>query len=226
MIYFPNTRVNISTEFPVAVGASIAAEGLAMIADNTGGVFGAKPSAGGASEVFLGVAVSQQITLTSLSKVESFVQPGSNTVTLSFTPTGGTLGVYDNTAAGVVPAGGGGWTLSGKTVTLQAGTAGHELVFYYKFSPTATQARFAQGDIVPGGPAGATLSQIGVARSGIVYTDQFDTSVNWNANGIVVKTAANGQFTIGGAGTTLGGVQVIAPPVAGFPFLGLLINAA
>jgi hypothetical protein len=226
MIYFPATRVNVSTEFPVAVGSSIPAEGLALIADNTNGVFGLKPAAGGASEVFMGIAVSQQTVLTIATKTEAFVQPVTHQIVLAFTPVGGTVGVWDNTAQAAIATGGGGWTLSGKTLTLQAATDGHDIYVYYKYTPTANQARAIQGDVFPGGPAGTALSQIGCARSGIVYTDQFDTSVNWNANGIVVKTAANGQFTIGGAGTALTGVQVISPPVAGMPYLGLLINNA
>lgn len=224
MIYFPSTRVNISRELPVAVGASIAAEGLALMADNTGGVFGAKATAGASTDVFLGISVSQQINLGNQVKVETNVQGTSNTIVLDRTPVSATLSVWDATAAGVVPVGAGGWTLSGKTVTLQAGTQGHEIICYYKFTPTATEARFIQGDVWPGGPAGASLSQIGVASNGIVYTDQFDTTVNWNANGIAVKTGAAGVFTIGGSGATLAGVQVIAPPTPGFGYLGLQLG--
>jgi hypothetical protein len=224
MIYFPSTRVNISRELPVAVGASIAAEGIALMADNAGGVFGAKATAGAGTDVFLGIAVSQQIALGNQVKVESFTQGAGNTITLARTPVASTLSVFDVTAGGVVPVGAGGWSLSGKTVTLQAGTNGHELIAYYKFAPTAAEVRFIQGDVWPGGPAGAALNQIGVATNGIVYTDQFDTTVNWNANGIAVKTGANGQFTIGGSGATLAGVQVIAPPTPGFGFLGLQLG--
>lgn len=221
MIYFPSTRVNISREMPVAVGSTIAAEGIALMADNTGGVFGAKPTAGASTDVFLGIAISQQIALGNQNKVETFTQGVSNIVTLARTPVASTLGVYDNTAGAVIPAGGGGWTLSGKTVTLQAGTQGHEVICYYKFAPTAAEIRFIQGDVWPGGPAGAALNQIGVAVNGIVYTDQFDTSVNWNANGIAVTTGANGLLTIGGSGKALAQVAVIAPPVPGFGYLGI-----
>jgi hypothetical protein len=221
MIYFPSTRVNISREMPVAVGSTIAAEGIALMADNTGGVFGAKATAGASTDVFLGIAVSQQIALGNQNKVETFTQGTSNTVVLGRTPVGATLGVWDNTAQAVIAAGGGGWTLSGNTVTLQAGTQGHEIWCFYKFAPKASEVRFIQGDVWPGGPAGATINQIGVAVNGIVYTDQFDTSVNWNANGIAVKTGAGGLLTIGGTGATLATVQVIAPPVPGFGYLGI-----
>lgn len=224
MIYFPSTRVNISRELPVAVGASIAAEGIALMADNTGGVFGAKATAGASGDVFLGIAVSQQIALGNQVKVETNIQGSSNTIVLDRTPVSSSLGVFDATAGAVIATGGSGWTLSGKTVTLQAGTQGHEIICYYKFTPTAAEARFIQGDVWPGGPAGASLTQIGVASNGIVYTDQFDTTVNWNANGIAVKTGANGQFTIGGSGATLANVQVIAPPTPGFGYLGLQLS--
>ena len=61
MLYFPNGRDYISQEFPVSASAMIAAEGVALVADNANGVFGVKPSAGTAGEKFVGVAVSQQI---------------------------------------------------------------------------------------------------------------------------------------------------------------------
>jgi hypothetical protein len=224
MIYFPSTRVNISRELPVAVGSTIAAEGIALMADNTGGVFGAKATAGAGTDVFLGIAVSQQIALGNQVKVESFTVGASNTVVLARTPVASTLGMFNVTTGAVIPAGAGGWTLSAKTITLDAAHNGKEVIAYYKFTPTAAEVRFIQGDVWPGGPAGAALSQIGVAVNGIVYTDQFDTQVNWNAAAPAVKTAANGQFTIGGSGAALAGVQVIAPPTPGFGFLGLQIG--
>lgn len=223
MIYFPATKAAISAEFPVAVGASIAAEGQCLIADNTGGVFGAKPSAGGGSEVFLGIAVSQQMPLEQANNVEAFVQPSSNTVTLAFTPVSGTIGVYDATDAAFLTVTTD-WTVSGSVITLESDTLGHELVVYYKFAPTVAQALAIQGSTIPGGAPGVSIGQVGVLRNGVVYTDQFDTSVDWNAATIAVKSKANGQFTIGGGGTTLTSVKVISPPSVGMPFLGLLLG--
>lgn len=224
MIYFPQSRYSLATELPVAASVTIAAEGVALMGDNTGGVFGARPSAGAGTDQFLGLAVSQQITTTSAARAESFVQPVGNTITLALTPTGGTISVWDVTAGGVVPVGGGGWSISGRVITLQAGTVGHELIAYYKYSPTAAQARTLQGDQYPGGPAGALVQQVGVVRNGLIYTDQFDSTVNWNAAALTVKTGASGQLTIGGSGVAIP-CAVVHVPQPGMPYLGLLLTA-
>lgn len=223
MLYLPNTRANISTELPVASGSTIDAEGMALVASTAAGVLGAKASAGSSGEVFLGVAISQQMSLLKASKTEAFVQPAGGILTLAFTPSSGTVAVYSKTSSAVIALTTG-YTISGKVITMNAATLGHDIEVTYNYVPNANQARALQGDIYPGGPAGAALGQIGVIRNGIVYTDQFDTTVDWNAANPVVKTAANGQFTIGGSGATLSNVSVLAAPTAGFPYLGLLLN--
>lgn len=224
MIYFPATKGNISTELPVDASSTISAEGQCLVASTPDGNFGAKPSAGSGSEVFLGVAVSQQITLTAIPRAEAFTQGASDAIQTSFTPNAGTVAVYDVTAGALLTGGGTDYTQTGKDITLLAATRGHELLVHYTYAPTAVQARAYQGDIVPGGPAGAALSQVGIIRNGIVYTDQYDTTVDWTQANPVVKTGAGGKFTIGGSGTTLTNVSVIAAPVANFPYLGLLLN--
>jgi hypothetical protein len=223
MIYFPSTKANISTEFAVASGSSIDAEGAALVVVATDGVLGVKPSTGTNADKFVGVAVSQQMPLARLTRAESFVQGSGDTVALAFTPSSGTVAVIDETdnALLVVTTD---WTLAAKVITLEAATRGHTLTVHYAYEPTATQARAVQGDIVPGGPAGDALGQCGVIRNGIVFTDQYDTLIDWSAANPVIKTAANGLFTVGGSGQTLSNVTVLSAPTAGFPFLGLLIN--
>jgi len=227
MLYFPKTRVAISHELPIAVGASVQAEGLALVTDNTGGVFGLKPSTGTAADVFYGISISQEFPLLAYPKIEERVQPVANTIVLNRTPISGQLVVYDVTAAAVVPAGAGGWTLSGKTLTLQAGTAGHTIRVTYKFVPTAVEARAIQGDIYPGGAAGTSISQVGVLKSGAIYTTEFDASIDWSAaaNATAIKTGANGQLTVGGSGTAVPAVVIQVPNTAS-PFLGIELSAA
>ncbi len=222
MLSFPNTRGAISGEMPVAPSAVISAEGQAIVSEVNAGVAGAKPSTGAAGERFLGVAVSQQMTLTSVSKVEEVIQPSSNIINLARLPSAGTLSIYDfDTAAPI--ALGAGVTLVGQVLTLAASTLGHKLAILYKFVPTTVEARSIQGDVYPGGPAGAVVNQVGIIRSGPVYTDQFDTTVNWNATNPVVRLGANGQFTIGGAGTIVD-AAILAVPASANQFLGLLLR--
>ena len=223
MLYFPNTRQYVSIELPVAPGSLIAAEGQALIADTTTGVFGVRPSTGGATDNFVGVAVSQQQTLAFMSKVEDGVHPAGNTFTLARTPAAGTLSVYNLTTGAVVPPGGGGWTLAGRVVTLAVATLGNNLAYTYRFAPTAMEARTLQGDVYPGGPAGALVNQVGVIKNGVVYTTEFDSAVDWRATNPVIRVGANGLFTIGGAGAIVNCALVSVPSVAQ-PFLGLMLN--
>ncbi len=228
MLYFPKSRFQVSHEVAVAAGATVTAEGQALVASTVAGVFGAAPSSNSAGEVFLGVAVAEQLTLTSLPKVEQFVQGAGNTQTLSRTPSGGTLLVYDVTAGAVIAAGAGGWSLTGAFLSLDAGTNGHTVRVFYRYAPTTLEAQAVQGDIRPGGAAALQLNQVGVVKSGIIYTSEYDTAVNWLAANPVIKLGANGRFTIGGTGTTINGVVISAPHSNGpdGAFLGIEFSAA
>lgn len=223
MLYFPSTRQYISIELPVAPGSAVTAEGQALIADTTTGVFGVKPSAGASTDNFVGVSVSQQMTLNFVAKVEESVLGTGHTFTLARTPASGTLSVYDLTTGVVVAAGGGGWTLAGKVVTVDAAFEGRLLAYTYRYAPTATEARAIQGDVYPGGPAGAAVDQVGVIKNGIIYTTEFDAAVNWRATNPTIRVAANGLFTIGGSGAIVPCALVSVPSVAQ-PFLGLMLN--
>lgn len=221
MLYFPQGRAYVSQEFPVAVGETVGAEGMALVAQTSGGVFGVQESNGTSGEKFVGVSVSMQMTLTSLSRVEEQVVPSSNTLTLERTPSSGTVSVYDLTSAALVPASGGGaWSLSGRTLTLTATETGHEVRVSYKYAPTAVESMQLQGDIYPGGAAGLVVGQVGALKNGTIFTSEFDTAVNWNVDNPVVKTGAGGQFTIGGNGDTVPGF-VVSVPSASSPYLGL-----
>ena len=223
MLYFPNGRPIIATEVPIAASSTIAAEGQALVADTTGGVFGAKPSAGSSSENFLGIAVSQQIDLATFPKVEEKVVPNTDAVTIARTPSSGTLSVYDVTTSTLLSVTTH-YTVSGETVTMADSTyRGHTLRLNYKFAPTAIEARAIQGDVYPGGAAGTSIGQVGVFQMGIVYTTEYDSTKDWTAAGITVKTGANGQFTVGGSGTTVDCV-VVAAPSSSNPYLGLFLK--
>jgi hypothetical protein len=221
MLYFPQGRVYISQEFPVAPGAVVGAEGMALVAHTALGVFGVQPSNGDLNEKFVGVAVSMQMTLTSLSRVEDLVVPSSNVVTLERAPSSGTLSVWDVTAQAVVPSGGGGaWSLTGATLTLTASQTGHEIICSYKYAVTAAESQLLQGDVYPGGAAGLVVGQVGVLKNGSFFTSEFDTTVNWQVTNPVVKSGPLGQFTIGGNGDIIPGF-VVNVPSATYPYLGM-----
>lgn len=223
MLYFPNGRPALSTELPIASGASIAAEGQCLVGSTAaGGVFGVAPSAGSAGENFLGFAVSQQIAVTAFPKVEEKVSPNTDIITLARTPNASSLTVWNVTTSTLLVVTTD-YTVSGKTVTMGSSYRGHTIRFIYKFTPTAVEARAIQGDVYPGGAAGTSIGQVGIFQKGTVYTSEFNSAVDWQAANPAVKTGANGLVTIGGSGATIDCVIVQIPSTTN-PYLGLLLK--
>lgn len=225
MILFPSSRILQSEERPVAIGSTVTAEGQALVADTTGGVFGVKPSTGGAGEKFMGVSLAQQLTLLYVPNIESLVQGVANTITLAHTPAAGTLRLVNATSTTLQTVGNPGTTanqysISGLVITLNAAQVGNTYTATYRFSPTTVEARSIQGDIPAGGAAALTLGSVGVVKQGEIVTTEFDTTVDWTAANIVVTLGAGGLFTIGGAGAVTGAVVVEVPSLTS-PYLGL-----
>jgi len=224
MIYLPFTKIVDSSEANVAAGAVITAEGQALVRAVGAPASGVQQSmAASATELFAGFAIAgvsaapfQALYAT---KVEEFVVPGSGIVALSYTPVAGQLAVYDNTAGAPV----GSPTVVGSTVTTL--TAGNAVKVTYKYALTVVQSRALQGDVQPGGYAGAAVGQIGVAKRGTIYLDQFNAAVNWAA-ATSIKLAANGLITDqSGSGLVLN-AYVVGLPTQEVPFLGLEFSAA
>jgi hypothetical protein len=223
MIYFPLTKIVDSSEAAVAPGANITAEGQALIRVTGAQSTGVQQSLGAASEVFAGFSIAgvSAAPLPALYavKVESFVVPGSGIVQLAKTPVAGQLAVFDNTAGTPVATP----TVVGSTVTTL--TAGNTVTVTYKYALTVIESRSQQGDVQPGGYAGTYVGQIGIAKRGTIYFDQFDASKNWAA-ATSLKLAANGQITDqSGTGVALVG-YVVATPNQEVPYLGIEFSAA
>jgi hypothetical protein len=226
MIYGPLSYHIRSTEFPLAAGATLAADGQALVVSNAGGVFGVAPSAGAGGEIFAGFVTAQTSAAPFLEqsavKVDTVVTSSGGTATATFTPLAGTLGVY-NTATGAAIASGG-WVLgSGGSIT--ALPASTQVTLVYTYALTVAQAVALMGNQVPSGYAGSLLGSVGCSQRGRIYTNQFDTSVNWQA-ATGIKLAANGKVTNqAGSGTSINGF-VTAYPTGDYPYLGIEFDAA
>lgn len=227
MIYFPLSKFPDSAETIVAPGVAIGAEGQALV--RAPGVTGVMPSAAADdTEVFVGFAIAgvsaAPLAITEASKVEEFVVPSSGVVTLAFTPKAGQLAVFNlTTNAAVVPAGPAA-TGVGTTLTV-AGSGSNIVRVTYKYVLDAVKARALQGDVQPGGYAGAYVGQIGLVKRGLIFTDQFDAAVDWSA-ATAIKLAADGKLTNeDGDGAQINGYVVAVPGVEN-PFLGIEFSAA
>lgn len=231
MLYFPNTRIELSLERPVAAGVVIDAEGMGAVADYTGGVFGVKPSTGAVTDKFVGVTLNRVIDMLNRPNIEGGVV-AANAQLLAFAPQAGTLRVINATtdvaftvvvgapAAGEVQID----TVNPKKLNFNAADNGVSTVVYYKYALTVAQAITIQGMQDPGGPAGRYLGQIGLITRGDVYTDQFDTTSDWTVVNPVLTLGPNGQFQQGGAGVQVP-CSIIALPVVGAALLGFHVNA-
>lgn len=102
MLYFPQTRIDISKERPIATGAKVLAEGSPLFYTNVGGVIGVAPLvpalAGGSVGNFAGVAFNGVMNTAAdvpfLEQVVVSAGPASayGVAAISFKPTGGAVG--------------------------------------------------------------------------------------------------------------------------------------
>lgn len=228
MIYLPLSKIVDSAETVVAPGAIIAAEGAALIRATGAPSSGVILSSGAAGDIFAGFSIAgtsaAPFSPAYASKVEEFLVPVSGSVVLAFTPVAGQIAVFNTATGAAIPIDGTTVTLTGKTI---AGlTAGLTVRAVYQYALTVVQSVALQGNVQPGGYSGAYVSQIGLIKRGLIYTDQFDASKNWAA-ATSIKLAANGQLQDQtGAGATLPGAYVVAVPNVEVPFLGIEFSAA
>ena len=224
MLYFPNGRAVDSSEAVVAPGANIVAEGQALVRAIGAPASGVQQAmAADGTEIFVGFAIAgvSAAPLPALyqNKVETFVVPVGGVVSLALTPVAGQLAAFNVTTGLAISSP----TVSGHTVT--GLTAGQTVRVTYKYALTVIQARALQGDVQPGGYAGAYVGQIGVIKRGVVYTSEFDAAVDWSL-ATAIKLAPNGQITDqSGTGATING-YVVSIPGEEVPFLGIEFSAA
>jgi hypothetical protein len=224
MIYFPLSRFPDSSETVVAPGAVITAEGQALVRAPGAPASGVTPSmAANDEEIFAGFAIAgvsaAPMPLSYASKVEEFIVPASGVVALAFTPVAGQLFAFNVTTGLAIASP----TIVGKTIT--GLTAGNTVRVTYHYALSAVQARTLQGDVQPGGYAGSYVGQVGLIKRGVIFTSEFNASVNWAAaTGITL--AANGKISDQtGTGAIING-YVVAVPSQETPFLGIEFSAA
>lgn len=218
MFYLPKQKNTLSHEAAIAAGASFSAEGQAAVRTSGATANGVSPATGGASDVFAGFVIvgtsAAPLAEPYYNKVETFLVPSTGTITLSLTPVSGQVSVLDVTAGSAVSSP----SVSGANIT--GLTSAHTVTVTYKYSVTVQQSINLQGNVQPGGYAGAQVGQVGLITRGTVYTSEFDASVDWAA-ATAIKLKANGQLTDqSGSGNTVKGF-VVDLPTEEIPFLGV-----
>lgn len=224
MLYMPKTALFDSEEAVLSKSAVISAEGQALVATADG----LKESAGTKGEVFAGF-VCQRVSATPILEdfycaVEELTVATEGSIELQRAPLSDAVVGLVNADSGEAIAGD--TTVSEKTVSNTNLTVGLNVRVVYKYAMSVVEAKSRMGDVQPGGPAGAVVGQIGLVSRGTVYTNCFDTAVDWK-KATSIKLGANGIVTAGDdkQGTEIKG-YVVEAPTAMYPFLGIKFSAA
>lgn len=232
MLQLSNTRFGSTFHRDVATGVTIHTEGVALVAVMEQGKMKVRPSTGVANEVFVGFSLSRNSQSLRLTEELEVKVPATApyTVTLPHAPVDGQIAV-----AGLTPTAdpadapaAGEFANVDKVVTFNAAKAGQVVRVSLAFTPTFQESIAASGNDPIGGLPSTALGVIGVIKEGDVYTDQYDVTAEWKADGAPqdVFLGANGLVTTKSGGTKLGSVTILNVPSVGSGFLGLSVRSA
>lgn len=224
MFYMPKTSLFDSEEGVLSKGAVITAEGQALVAVADG----LKPAEGVAGEKFAGF-VCQRVSATPFLedffiRVEELTVATAGALVLAREPLSAEVIGLVNIATG--EAIDGETTVEGFTIKNANLTEGLQVRITYKYAMTVVEAKSKMGDVQAGGPSGALVGQVGFVSRGTVFTNFFDTTVDWT-KAKKIQLAANGMITADkGEGVEIKAFVVAdGYPSAMYPFLGIKFSA-
>lgn len=239
MLDLSRTRIEKNFEMPLLSSVVIGAEGLCLQQVMENGIGKVRPSNATADSIFAGISWGDRFAApTTIPYVETVTVGADGKVRLSKLPTAAADMIvikgsnYSGTAltfAATVDADTK-WKLDtdGQTVITHTDNAASTLFVVYRYAPTVLEAQMRFGDVYPGPRGPNVVGSIGIIATGWVYTDQFDTAVNWGAldtNAEAILGGANGRFTTSGNGCSLSGLGfVVSAPSVNDPWLGLYID--
>jgi hypothetical protein len=254
MMRMSKTRIGADTYFlPVAPGYTISQEGLALVAFYQGGLTYAIPSQGVANERFLGFSGLSPSTPDRMTTVEVLTVPtaapyqintgllliasqmqatilpaGLNTqLGSSADPALGTavgINISADVTAGAPAAGN--ILVAGTQITFNAAQSGAIILIQAAYTPTMAQAALYQGQSPAGGVPGVAASEVGIIRSGNIYTDRYDLMSSFDPvsgnTPVKLYTGPNGLISTSNTGTDLSAaIELLEAPTIGFGFLGV-----
>lgn len=231
------TRYFLTKEVPVAPGASIPVEGAVLKQVRVNGLENAALTAGDStSEAIIGFSVNNDIVPGTEIVTETVVVPASGIVQLKHgNLQTGTVWVYNTTDAASLAV-----VLSGNPTSVQvlAGLVAGQLTFNaaalgdtvqvrYRYALTALEQEMKYGGRPVNMRANTAQGTITYIRGfGELYTDQYDTTVDFSA-ATTLYADANGLVTTTSSGkTAIPGARVVSLPTAADPFLGISFNLA
>ena len=244
MLDMSRTRIRESRTVNLLSSVQVTQEGLAMTVAQENGVEAIRPSTNNDDAIFAGVSWGERFSAPATTPRVEYKKLNGTTLTLDKVASapgeinvvvnadqygnGGTKLAYNAGAPSNVQ-----FTIDGglKIITVHAANTDKWVMIVYRTDLTVAEAQTLYGDAYPGVTGHRQLGAGGVILHGEVYTDQYDTAINWAAidsvaTGEVIRAGANGRFTAGSSGgaSLAGFAHVIAVPSVGKPFLGLYIH--
>lgn len=219
----------------VASGAVIEYEGRALIGALESGVEVASYSAGGStSERFIGFSLNTSIVDDQAAFIETVIVGTASPLSVNLSHgnlVASSIRVYNVTEAAAYSAGDPTMTATAFSIntttgvlTVGANGSGDTFTVSYRYTLTAKEQQIVRRQRPVNAAATTLFGQVGVIRGqGEIYTDQWDTSLDWSS-ATNVYTAANGLLSTNSAGTLVG--RVISIPSAADPFLGVAFITA
>lgn len=235
MLDLTRTRIKEAVERDLLSTVTVSQEGLAMQGVMEGGIMKARPSNATANSIFLGISWGERmappatlpmmdaITVASAAGSLSKVSTGTADIVVWRVDTGATL-----TRVASAPATGEyALDANNQALVFNAAQNGVKVIAQYRYTPNVLEIQALYGDNYPGPRAVNTMLKVGIIQKGIVYTDQFDTTVNWATADTTVSAEtmfgiANGRISLNATGCSLAGyANVIEAPTVGKPWLGI-----
>ena len=223
-------------EYPLVTGQEAAEEGLAFIARDEGGVRKVLPAVGDGDDKFVGFSKLGVQNISVFPAIQNLTVPSVAPYTLTLANNNlvaAQIRVFKVSDDSVYTEGNaanaGEYSVVDSTgvMTFNAAQAGVAVRIQYRFSPLARDVKrflferhLNRGD-------GVDLESVTLIEGvgAVVYTAQYNQNVTWVNEGgppVVVKTAAGGKLTVGGAGQTIG--TVYEAPSSSCPYLGVKLS--
>jgi len=225
-------------EKKLAPGVTIANEGTVLVSTLVDGEEKVRPSTGANTDVVVGFAWSNSIVpgtmvVTDEKTIPAIAVAAASTIAIANGIAGSFHIVGSTTASWTLVANAAAVNAAGKffydestgVLTVWNIEAGEDITVTYRKNLTVIEQQSLFGDPRPNLGAGDFFEQITVARgNGEIYTDQYDTSVDWSS-ATVAYTGANGLLTSANTSTIAVG-RIISRPSASNKFLGIAFNLA
>ena len=224
-------------EATVASGSTVSAEGRILVAalGSDGEEYVTESAGLSSAELFTGISYSTNITPTQFPMVEAGTIPAATAYTIQLAKTNlvstqirvyaSTTGELANdTAVHPTTPDAAKFSVNYTTglVYFNAAQASETVTIYYQYSPTTAEATtrwFEPGINVN---SAGYFNQIGVIKAPcIIYTTEYDASIDWSA-ATSIKTGVAGRFeNQTGSGATLSTARVVHVPDTDNEYLGI-----